>query len=256
MKHCSLCGAAIADDAVRCPLCGLPMAGSPPVSPPAAEDAADWTAPTEPVAAANASGSALAPEDTQPVTEGKPVDPPVDAESTTPADESQPVPDGRIRFEQPPAAPPPPQTQYAAPAPGPHYQRVLPQQPDGGLTTAQYFWTLMLFAVPVVGLGFMLYWSFGRTASPARRRLARASLIKVGVGAISALASLILVFGLLIGFARNRISHFFNHYSDPYRYFEEYDDPSGWYRDFYNGFGSSNDWFDDFFTQKEPSRIY
>ena len=231
MKQCSLCGAAIADDAVHCPLCGLPATVQPaPESEPAPE--------------AEAAPSAQEAADTAP---------------HAPADEPPPasaVPDGQIRFEQPPAAPPPPRVQTAAPAPGPHYERVLPQQPDGGLTTAQYFWTLMLFAVPVVGLGFMLYWSFGRTASPARRRLARASLIKVGVGIASALAGLILMIGFVIGFARNRLNHFFNYYSDPYRYFEGFDDPDGWYEDFYSDFGFPDDALQDFFTENEPSRLY
>lgn len=268
MKLCNLCGASIADDAVRCPHCGLPMPAVDDVQPefacaeaaPAPEPVPADSAPEAtkdpadaPIPDEDASGCPDTDDAAQTDAAASPAadtDPPLGTEADRSS--AQAAPQGQILFTQPPAAPPPPR--YAAP--GPRYERVQPQQPDGGLTTAQYFWTLMLFAVPVVGLGFMLYWSFGRTASPARRRLARASLIKVGVGLASALASLIVLTGLLIGMARSRFTEFYSYYRDPYSYFEGFETPQDWYGDSNGGFDRPDSWFRDFFTENEPSRIY
>lgn len=138
-----------------------------------------------------------------------------------------------------------------------------PQQSDGGLTTAQYFWTLVLFAVPVVGLGFMLYWSFGRTTSPARRRLARASLMKAGIGLVGLAAALAVAGTLLYHAAQSWLGYYqdyyYDYYGDWYGYYEDYDDPYGYgdgYGDPYGGFGGSEGWFDQFFGSDEPERIY
>lgn len=125
---------------------------------------------------------------------------------------------------------------------GPLYQKTLPQQPDGGLTTAQYFWTLVLFTVPVVGLAFMLYWSFGSTCSPAKRRLARASLMKTGV--MTLICALVL--GALV-FAANALRTYvmdnlfgYRGYSSPYYggYWDDYDADDYWpgYDDFFSDF--------------------
>lgn len=64
--------------------------------------------------------------------------------------------------------------------------------------------------MPVLGLVLMLYWSFGSTTCPARRRLARASLIKTGVLTVLAvlflacLAAVAAVFGRSLLYALER----------------------------------------------------
>ena len=57
---------------------------------------------------------------------------------------------------------------------------------------------LSLFAIPLVGLVLALVWSFGGTRNPARRRLARAYLIRTAVVAV-AFAVFLLVGALVRG---------------------------------------------------------
>jgi hypothetical protein len=117
--------------------------------------------------------------------------------------------------------------------------------PDGGLSTAQYFWTLFLFAIPLVGLGFMLYWSFGSTTCPARRRLARASLIKTGL--FSAIAAVVAVFALagaitLGGRLLSAVEDYlYDSYYDSYSYYGGYD--YGPYAGYYDGYGPYSSYY-------------
>jgi hypothetical protein len=93
-------------------------------------------------------------------------------------------PQASYPVQQPPyTAPQPPVPQGACPPPpcSAVYPPLTPAEPDGGLSTAQYFWMLVLFALPIIGLVFMFYWAFGKDAAPARRRLSRAFLIKTAV---------------------------------------------------------------------------
>ena len=56
---------------------------------------------------------------------------------------------------------------------------------------------LILFAIPLVGLVLSVVWSFGGTRNPARRRLARAYLIRTAVVAV-AFAVFLLVGALVL----------------------------------------------------------
>lgn len=58
--------------------------------------------------------------------------------------------------------------------------------------------SLILFAIPLVGLVLSLVWSFGGTRNPARQRLARAYLIRTAVVAV-AFAVFLLVGALVLG---------------------------------------------------------
>lgn len=146
------------------------------------------------------------------------------------------------------AAPEPPQPEAAPQQPsGPYYAPVLPQQPDGGLTTAQYFWTMVLFAIPVVGLVFMLYWSFGSTCSPAKRRFARASLIKTGI--MAAIFSIALaVFSFFAAAAFSQLRDVWNSRSYWGDYYDDWDD-YGDYGDYYGGYGDRWDDYGDYFDR-------
>lgn len=55
-----------------------------------------------------------------------------------------------------------------------------------------YFGSLCLFAIPVVGLVFMLIWSISERVRPERRRLAQAYLIRSVI-----ISALVLVAALL-----------------------------------------------------------
>lgn len=69
--------------------------------------------------------------------------------------------------------------EQAAPQPpeGPRY-RVADAPKRGPMGLAGYFGSLCLFAIPVVGLIFMLIWSISERVRPERRRLAQAYLIR------------------------------------------------------------------------------
>ena len=91
------------------------------------------------------------------------------------------------------------QAPHAAPPAGPRYAPAETQCADGGLTTAQYFWSLLLFAIPVLGWIFLFCWAFGSHVTPARKRLARAVLLK---GCVVLLAVLIALTAFLSFFFR------------------------------------------------------
>ena len=58
--------------------------------------------------------------------------------------------------------------------------------------------TMLLFAIPLVGLILALVWSFGGTDNPARKRLARSYLIRTLV-VITVVALFVLVVSLVFG---------------------------------------------------------
>lgn len=97
-----------------------------------------------------------------------------------------------------PPAPPAQPPLYEAPAParetpepGPRYNTV-PRQERGPMKLGGYFGSLCLFAIPVVGLVFMLIWSISERVRPERRRLAQAYLIRSVI-----ISALVLVVALL-----------------------------------------------------------
>lgn len=210
MKLCANCGNSLPAGASFCPVCGAPASPDRPASP------AGEAASSRPEAGAPSAGE-------------EPVPPPA-GEGTPPSGTGA----GHISFTEPSGG-----TADPAAPPGfsgePRYGAVAPQQPDGGLTTAQYFWTLVLFSVPVAGLIPMVYWSFGSTASPARRRLARASLIRAGVlTVVGVLAAAVLAFHAL----RLGRSLLYGWYGDPYgSYDDSYGDYYDGYDDFYDSYG-------------------
>ena len=73
------------------------------------------------------------------------------------------------------------QPEKKADAAGPLYHR---QTPEAGMTTVEYFFTLLVFSIPLVGLILQLVWSFSGTEDPARRNLSRAYLLRKLIGAV------------------------------------------------------------------------
>ena len=82
-----------------------------------------------------------------------------------------------------PPLPPQPvsQPEEKADAARPLYHR---QTPEAGMTTVEYFFTLLVFSIPLVGLILQLVWSFSGTEDPARRNLSRAYLLRKLIGAV------------------------------------------------------------------------
>lgn len=155
----------------------------------------------------------------------------------------------------PPSQPKPlatvPQGDSSAPGHnGPFYAAQSDVCPDGGLSTAQYFWTLVLFSIPVIGWVFLFYWGFGRHVTPARKRLARAYLLRSCLFLVSLVLLLVMLFVIFVSAVRQLIyedylsdypgsmpgpdSYYdqfdpffgeFGPYSDPYEWYDEYDAP-------------------------------
>jgi NADH:ubiquinone oxidoreductase subunit 3 (subunit A) len=99
-----------------------------------------------------------------------------------PQNNAYPYPPAPNPYGMPPQQGPMPPYGAVPPAGTAAYASVRPAEPDGGLSTAQYFWMLILFMLPIIGLVFMFYWAFAKGIAPARQRLARAFLIKTAVG--------------------------------------------------------------------------
>lgn len=98
----------------------------------------------------------------------------------------------------------------SAPPEGPRYSAPRPQE-RGPMGLAGYFGSLCLFAVPVVGLVFMLIWSISERVRPERRRLAQAYLIRSVI-----ISALVLVAALL--FSAYMSSMTYQMFYSPYFY--------------------------------------
>ncbi len=134
---------------------------------------------------------------------------------------------------------------------GPRYAPEQTVCPDGGLTTAQYFWSLILFAVPVIGWIFLFYWAFGSHVEAPRKRLARAALIK---SCVLLVTFAIAIIPLAIAFFRalyNQADTWYDHAYPEYDPFSDYYDAP-----FNLPNPPSDDWFyfqDPNFTPESPS---
>lgn len=89
----------------------------------------------------------------------------------------------------------------AAPTEGPRYQATAPKA-RGAMGLAGYFGSLLLFAVPVVGLIFMLIWSISDRVRPERHRLAQAYLIRTVI-----FSALLLVAALVFSAVMSNIAY-------------------------------------------------
>lgn len=66
---------------------------------------------------------------------------------------------------------------YSA-GPNPTYHKAKKDTPSGTLSTASYFWHLVVFAIPIIGWVALLYCCFGAYISAPVQKLARAVLLK------------------------------------------------------------------------------
>ncbi len=72
--------------------------------------------------------------------------------------------------------------------------------------TSTFFWTSVVFSIPVVGLIMMLVWSFSDNTNPNKRNYSRAMLIWQGVALVMSIFSMILLILAIVtgaGFATN-----------------------------------------------------
>ncbi len=113
-------------------------------------------------------------------------------------------------------APAPAPARPAAPASGPAtpvYDAEAKEEDIPAMSQADTTITMILFAIPVVGFILALVWSFGGTHDAARKRLARAYLIRTLV-VVAALALFVLVAALV--FSAVLHSQMAYYYATPY----------------------------------------
>lgn len=95
------------------------------------------------------------------------------------------------------------------PAGSPRYEA--PRRERGPMGVAGYFGSLLLFAVPVMGLIFMLIWSISERVRPERHRLAQAYLIRTVI-----FSALLLVAALVFSAVMSNMAYRMMYY--PYYY--------------------------------------
>ena len=153
------------------------------------------------------------------------------------------------------AAPPSPAQAFhprTAAAPGPRYSPARTTEADGGLTTSQYFWSLVLFSIPLVGWFFLFYWAFSAGTQPQRRRLARAYLMRTGIFLavlLVLLAIVMIVTAAILGQALyyQQYESFTPYMPGPDPFYEEFNrrpSPFGPYNDYDPFFEQAPGWAD------------
>ena len=173
MKTCPVCQQTLTDTAKFCYYCGaslLDPAPEPPV-PPIADDPAPEI-PSEPT-------------ETIPNIEPAPEHIPEITPEPEPVPEPEPepvpviVPEPTPKSDTPESPKEQPRTQSAA---APAVERkpesiVISTDSRSLMTTAGYFFTTILFHIPVIGLIFMIVWGCGKTKNISRKRFSLAFLI-------------------------------------------------------------------------------
>ena len=171
--NCPKCGAEIKEGDRFCMECGAPIEDA--AEAPATVEEAPVAAPVETSIETPSEEPEEAPQEqlAQPVTEPEPEQPTADAEPK----------------EEPAAVPPAPV--WTAPA-----AQQNGTDPRNMLTTVQYFFLMILFRIPIVGLVFLFVWSLGKPRNLSLKRFALATLLLNLIGTI--LALICLVFALLV----------------------------------------------------------
>ena len=168
MKTCPVCQKGLTDQAKFCYYCGASLLDVEAVVEPAEQ--------TEPVVEIVPEPEAAAEPEPEPVPEPEAVfEPAVEPEpepEAEPEPEPEPVPE-----PEPIVAPAPEPAVVPAPEPVRTETPVLATDTRSLMTTAGYIFTTLLFALPVVGLVFMIVWGCGKTKNISRKRFSLAFLI-------------------------------------------------------------------------------
>ena len=165
MKTCPVCQKGLTDQAKFCYFCGASLLNADPGAEPVFE--------AEPI---------------EPVFEEAPVPEPIEEPEAVvepefaPDEAPDPVPEPEPVFAPEPEPEPVPEPEpapVAAPAPEPVKKEtpVLATDTRSLMTTAGYIFSTLLFAIPVIGLVFMIIWGCGKTKNISRKRFSLAFLI-------------------------------------------------------------------------------
>jgi len=195
MKTCPVCQKMLTDQAKFCYYCGASLLNADPIEAPVAEPAADAEpVAEEPVKAEPAPVPEAAPIETEPnaIHASEPVEEPAPETEPNAIDASEPVEEPAPETEPraihasepieepaPIVMPEPSPAPAVEPAPTPVKAEtpVLATDTRSLMTTAGYIFTTLLFAIPVVGLVFMIIWGCGKTKNISRKRFSLACLI-------------------------------------------------------------------------------
>ena len=177
MKTCPVCQKMLTDQAKFCYYCGASLLNADPIEAPVAEPAADAEpVAEEPVKAEPAPVPEAAPIETEPnaIHASEPVEEPAPETEPNAIDASEPIEEpAPIVMPEPSPAP----AVEPAPTPVKAETPVLATDTRSLMTTAGYIFTTLLFAIPVVGLVFMIIWGCGKTKNISRKRFSLACLI-------------------------------------------------------------------------------
>ncbi len=109
----------------------------------------------------------------------------------------------KLEATTPPPPPPPAYQQPPQQAYQPLYQQPIPAvDPNTApMTTGDYFWMMLVLAIPLVGFICTLVWAFGSNVNVNRRNFCRATLIWMLVGIVLTivLSILLAVLGFTLG---------------------------------------------------------
>ncbi len=171
MKTCPVCQKALTDQAKFCYYCGASLLNADPGAEPVFE-----AEPVEPVFEDVPVPEPV--EEPEPVVEAEPVFEPDPVPVFVPEPEPEPAPEPEPEPE-PVFAPEPAPAVVPEPEPEPVRKEtpVLATDTRSLMTTAGYIFTTLLFAIPIVGLVFMIIWGCGKTKNISRKRFSLAFLI-------------------------------------------------------------------------------
>lgn len=211
--YCKQCGAMLPEGAQSCPVCSTPFAlpegADIPDSRPNPDAAPEGQEAPCPPAADESSPVGAAPGEPSQGENGPeaPLLQNAWAPGDTPKAPQPPHPE-QGRAEQPHL----PRYASHAPARGPR-PRAGARPAGCELTTGQYFVTLLILAIPLVGLIMGFIWAFGGGTEEARRRLARAYLLRTAV-----FVAVLLVLALLLTLLAALFYQLAYGYYNPYYY--------------------------------------
>jgi hypothetical protein len=72
-----------------------------------------------------------------------------------------------------------------------------PRPQSGEVSFGEWFLTIFLTAIPLVGIVLLFVWAFSATTNPSKANWAKASLVWAGIGIVLYLLIFVVILGIL-----------------------------------------------------------